>query len=257
MALSITYPKNGRGGWNAKGVGGTLNLDGTGPGPFYRAPAEGSSLPRIGAKAALASTSKTVERISIDEFATYRAVQAVQTQLQRLGYGLDIDGVWGPGTDKVVKDWQGKQGLVADGIYGPATARAMWEPFIESEVARRHAFFAFLNSTVAAVMSGHASLESGWDPGAVGYTNPKDLGLYQINLDAHPDIDQRQATDPAFMVGWAFEFVTGNLNYAGWNVNDAIACYNAGRGGAEGWIRAGRPEGRIADYVRQVRANMP
>lgn len=263
MAIKIVYPdtsrdKHGRGGWSAKGEGGTLNLDGTGRGPYYRAPAEGSTMPRIGSRVAKAiRSSSRVEQISINDYAVYRGTMAVQNRLANLGYQIDIDGVWGPGTDGTVKDWQGKQGLVADGIYGPATARAMWEPVLAHEVNRRHAFFGFLDSTVVSMLAGHASHESGWDPGAVGYVNPRDLGLYQVNLDAHDDITEKEATDPVSMAAWAFDFVVGNLNYTGWNVNDAIACYNAGRGGAESWVRDGRPEGRIADYVRAVRDKMP
>ena len=33
--------------------------------------------------------------------------------------GLTADGDFGPGTERVVKEWQTKNGLVADGIVGP------------------------------------------------------------------------------------------------------------------------------------------
>ena len=37
---------------------------------------------------------------------------------------LDIspaDGIFGPGTERIVKHWQSSNGLVADGIVGPKT----------------------------------------------------------------------------------------------------------------------------------------
>jgi len=35
--------------------------------------------------------------------------------------GITADGIFGSGTERAVKDWQGKNGLVADGIVGPKT----------------------------------------------------------------------------------------------------------------------------------------
>ena len=38
---------------------------------------------------------------------------------------ISADGVFGPGTEKSVKDWQSKNGLTPDGIVGPTTWKAM------------------------------------------------------------------------------------------------------------------------------------
>jgi putative chitinase len=40
--------------------------------------------------------------------------------------GLDADGIFGPGTERAVKDWQDANGLDADGIVGPGTWGAMF-----------------------------------------------------------------------------------------------------------------------------------
>jgi len=47
-------------------------------------------------------------------------VKAVQTAL-----GISADGIFGPGTEKIVKDWQRRMGLIPDGIVGPATLAKM------------------------------------------------------------------------------------------------------------------------------------
>lgn len=49
------------------------------------------------------------------------AVAAVQTLLTSRGYGLDVDGQFGPATTNAVTSFQSSQGLTADGIVGQAT----------------------------------------------------------------------------------------------------------------------------------------
>lgn len=48
-------------------------------------------------------------------------VTALQRALAAEGYIVNIDGVFGPGLDGVLKSWQDENGLVADGVAGPAT----------------------------------------------------------------------------------------------------------------------------------------
>lgn len=255
MTVSLTYPASGRGAWSK--VGGTLNLAGDGPGPFFRAPKVDDPTKRIGYDVARAVRSSTTTSVSVDDYAVYRAVRAIQNQLTRIGYDVGgVDGVWGPKVDAVVKTWQESKNIRSDGIYGQQTARTMWEPFVVQEVAKRSVFMEYLDPTVQSMISAHFTLESGWDLAAVGRVNSKDIGLLQVNLDAHTDLTVDAATEPISMVSWAFNFVVGNLNYCGWNISDAIACYNAGRGGASTWVRDGRPAGRIAEYIRMVRSNM-
>jgi peptidoglycan hydrolase-like protein with peptidoglycan-binding domain len=50
-------------------------------------------------------------------------VKTWQRQLVRVGYRIEVDGVFGPATNHVVIDFQKKHSLAADGIAGPMTWR--------------------------------------------------------------------------------------------------------------------------------------
>lgn len=53
-------------------------------------------------------------------------VEKLQTGLQKAGISLAVvDGEFGPGTDKAVKEFQAKNSMTADGIVGPKTLAAM------------------------------------------------------------------------------------------------------------------------------------
>ena len=52
-------------------------------------------------------------------------VRKLQEALNKLGYSLDVDGIFGGGCETAVKDFQQKNGLDADGIVGGGTWRAL------------------------------------------------------------------------------------------------------------------------------------
>ena len=52
-------------------------------------------------------------------------VRAVQQALAGTGESVDVDGIFGPGTERAVIDFQGRQGLTVDGTVGPATRAAL------------------------------------------------------------------------------------------------------------------------------------
>jgi peptidoglycan hydrolase-like protein with peptidoglycan-binding domain len=52
-------------------------------------------------------------------------VRAVQQALIQAGASITIDGVFGPGMDRAVKQFQAQHSLIADGIVGPATRAAL------------------------------------------------------------------------------------------------------------------------------------
>jgi len=52
-------------------------------------------------------------------------VERLQAALKKAGIAVGVDGEFGPGTDKAVKEFQAKKTLTADGIVGPRTLTAM------------------------------------------------------------------------------------------------------------------------------------
>ncbi|MFV0306877.1 MAG: peptidoglycan-binding domain-containing protein [Desertimonas sp.] len=53
-------------------------------------------------------------------------VRGVQVALVARGYEIDTDGIFGPGTEAAVRDFQAEAGLDVDGLAGPATQAALF-----------------------------------------------------------------------------------------------------------------------------------
>ena len=237
MNEEITYPLHGRGAWNGKGVGGTLNAKGEAPGRYYRTAINGG-MPTIGLAGYRAVRDGT--RISIDEYAVFRAAIAVQNALHDLGYQPGTpDGLWGPKTDAAVKAFQTDKHIVVDGIFGPQSARALFEPFVHAAAQTADQDHA---ESVTRIMLGTITLESLWDPAAVGSADSQDLGFGQINGPAHPTLSVNDRLNPRMTFPWIARLVESNLKAFDFDLDAGILAYNLGQGGTRRWIDQGRPD---------------
>jgi hypothetical protein len=68
--------------------------------------------------------------VAVRQGSAGEAVRAAQTQLNRHGASLAVDGQFGQGTDRAVRDFQAAHGLAADGVIGTQT----WQTLVGSAV---------------------------------------------------------------------------------------------------------------------------
>jgi hypothetical protein len=224
--------EHGRGAWNARGAGGTKAYKSDKPGPYY-----------------YLGTGELDPDASQDNFAVRPAVKAYQRALnRRLNLDLKVDGIFGPATVSAVTQFQSKHTdeLTVWGGIGPDTSRILLMPDLEKEITGHP-------KITANVVSGLVRHESGWDAGAVGYVDNKDLGLAQINGPSHPELSAKERLHPkiafAFIVNYLSNALERFKNNTGDDtafqkfgvLGDAVASYNLGIGGALDWISQGRP----------------
>jgi peptidoglycan hydrolase-like protein with peptidoglycan-binding domain len=183
--MTYTPDAKGRGAWTR--TGGLLPDNGTGA--YYRLNKTGE--PAVGS-AWVQGTDKTDAAHAVN--AGTKALQVL------VGItGADVDGWYGPQTDKAVRAAQTRMGLTPDGLAGPATLRKLLTPGIAAAAKASDMPLRYLGGILV-----HESL---LDPAAVGYTTPNDHGLPQINLSAFSEgsteyISYEKAMDPAFSLPW-------------------------------------------------------
>jgi len=216
----------GRSAWPKTGVGGTLEWDGKTPGRYYCLAAPG--MPLVG--------SGGWKSKDPNERAVHGAVLAIQRALnRRLRDKLEITGVFDSSTAQAASQFRRAIGQDGWGGIGPFTAKSLWLPELQAQCHRR-------GIEQWHVVCGVIQNESAWDPGAVGYVKPVDIGLAQINGDAHPDMTERERLSPTFAFGFVISYLLNAMRALDGNLDHAIASYNLGITGARRWIKEGCPE---------------
>lgn len=251
MSFVLTYPAKGRGAFPNNGIGGTLNGAGTAPGPYYRAPVN----PKVkmpGSTGALAV--KINAPCSINDYAVYWAVKSIQKVV-----GADVDGRFGDMTGGSVKNYQRKNNLDPDGVVGPLTSKSLFKPLARAAAATEDIHHA---DVLFPLTMGTLAAESKCDAGAVGWSDPYDIGIGQISGPAHPDVSVDTKLNAATAIPWMVHFIDRNLKVMYYDLDAAIVAYNLGVSGANAWLAAGRPDTwgsgalNIRFYIDMVKKGM-
>lgn len=162
-------------------------------------------------------------------------IQAIKNELIYRGFGDKLNAettFFGGAAQAATKAFQKSVGLPETGVVNPTTARKLFKKRIW---AISHA-----EGIPALWLCKQLHLESGFDPAAVGYVDPRDRGLAQINSYWHPTVDDREAFDPSFSIPWAGNYLSENLKALG-DIQAAVAAHNVGRYYARLWLEAGKP----------------
>lgn len=178
-------------------------------------------------------------------------VRSIENRLVELGYDVKVDGIYGPKVKAAVKEFQKSVGLSYDGTVGRNTGPRLFRGPIET-FSRPYGYD-------PALIFGILKMESGGDPGAVGYFTPGDRGIFQFNTVEHKEITYEMAHDYL----WATEEMCARFNRA-WNryqgkgpelrINCSIIQHKS-PAAADSWFVSGIPFGPISeDYVSKVRA---
>jgi hypothetical protein len=216
----------GRSAWPKAGAGGTLEWNGKTPGRYYCLAAAG--MPLVGSGGWKSKDG--------NERATHGAVLAIQRALRRrLDIDLEITGVFDRATAEAASAFRHGIGQDSWGGIGPYTAKELWLPELQRMCHQR-------GIDQWQVVCGVIQNESSWDPGAVGYVKPVDIGLAQINGEAHPDMSEKERLSPTFSINFVISYLSNAMRALDGNLDHALASYNLGITGARRWLAAGAPE---------------
>lgn len=163
------------------------------------------------------------------------ALVALKRELKYRGFGKGLDTeslFFGAAARNNTKLFQESVGLKADGVIGPTTARRLFKKRVWDSSHKE--------DVPPLMLCKQLNLESGYDPAAVGYVDPRDRGLAQINSYWHPEITDDKAFDPAFSIPWAANYLSENIK-ALKDVDAGLAAHNVGRFYARQWLEAGKP----------------
>ncbi|MBL7495604.1 peptidoglycan-binding protein [Frankia sp. CNm7] len=252
----------GRGSWPSDGRGGTVNATGNGFGPYYGIGA--------GERAPEGSTPEDIEAVRAGVKAIQRALNWHVAVSGEKTPAIPADGRFTEATRAaVIAFQQRKQPTINRDMYLPAverspsglvhkeTAYALFMP-----IADRYA----LKYTVPrGLLRGITTIESNWDPGAVGYWTNSDFGLNQWNTTL-PDITRDKALDPYWALDSTAHAMRDRIDSDRWGKNwvYVIAAHNVPTWAAEwaqGKLSAANPDDkpkldRMTGYVTNVLARV-
>lgn len=164
---------------------------------------------------------------------------------------LKVDGHFGSASDAGLRWAQRQLHVTADGQAGPKTCTAMFVPVIRHLAGPQAFLYGGVNVPTAI-----CHLESGFDPGAVGYVVDNDLGLSQINLQSNPGTTEAEAFD----FQYALKYLVDRVKHAYQsytNKDAAIVSYNSPAWAKE-WEKTGKaPTDAAQNYVNLVHAWTP
>lgn len=223
-------------------------MDGTGPGPYYTLPAEGSESSLVGSGGWKSENG--------NERAVHGAVLAIQRALNRRGqYGITATGKYDEATFDACVKFQKEMGLTYWGGVDQPTSKALLMPDLKSRCRT-------LRFKEWRVACGLVTVESAWDPGAVGSARPGDIGLAQIGADEHPAMSEKERLRPGSAFTFVIDYLSTALRTMKGNIDHAIVSYTLGLSDCKSWIAEGAPElyttsdgvsRNLHEYVEQVK----
>jgi len=175
---------------------------------------------------------------------------AVKKELIYNGFSKEIkpeSNLFGNAAKMRTIDFQRSKNLIPDGVIGPRTSKELFK----KRVLEQEKYFFIPDNYLCKQLS----LESAFDPAAVGYTDPRDRGIAQINSFWHPNVDDNEAFDPSFAIPWSARYLSENISSLG-DIEAGVVAHNTGRYYARRWLEAGKPEeglysGAGKDYAYQ------
>lgn len=181
------------------------------------------------------------------------ALTAFRIELSYNGFGknLILDSVlFGEAMENRVKEFQTSRGLKSDGQIGSKTSTELFRRRVVQVEAQY--------DLPAGTIGKQILLESAYDPVAIGYADPADHGIAQINLTIHSSVTIDEAYDPTFALDWAGNYIRTSYETVAKSANvikAARAAYNIGDTYAAEWLKddfpaSGKVVGGIDWYKR-------
>lgn len=158
-----------------------------------------------------------------DHRAVNYGVKAIQTRINEMGFAnpnnppLAVTGILDTRTSWGIGWAQGQAHVNVDGQAGPITCKAILWPVING--------MTLFSTRVRHAVGGICQHESGYDPGAVGYQDPDDLGLVQINGPANPNMSEADRFDYHKAFTYAANRINEAITTPGYTERAAIASY--------------------------------